>query len=306
MKLAVFGGAGAMGSLFGARLAQAGQDVTLVDVWQEGVTAIKANGLRVDDKEGRTQTIRLPATINPTEVGTVDLILVFVKSYHTKDAVKSALPLIGDETVVLTLQNGWGNAPRIAEMVGEERLLVGVTYHSVKVVGPGHIQHTGRGPTLMGELDGSMSDRLSRIATAFNAAGIEVTPTANVIKEIWSKLSVNVCTLPTSALLRFYTAQLIEHEGTMDLMRALMRETVAVANGQGIALDYLERWQTMVELQKQGAQAKTSMLQDLEKRRRTEIDVVNGAIVEAGRRLNIPTPYNETMVWLIRSLVETF
>ena len=92
----------------------------------------------------------------------------------------------------------------------------------------------------------------------------------------------------------------------MDLMRALMRETVAVANGQGIALDYLERWQTMVELQKQGAQAKTSMLQDLEKRRRTEIDVVNGAIVEAGRRLDIPTPYNETMVWLIKSLEETF
>src|SRR5262249_23338604 len=158
----------------------------------------------------------------------------------------------------------------------------------------------------MGELDGAMSERLRRVAGAFNAAGIEVTPAADVIREIWSKLALNVCTLPTSALLHFYAGQLIEHEGTLNLMRGLLREAVAVARAQAIALDEEERWAAITGLLQHASGAKASMLQDVEKRSRTEIDVVNGAIVDAGRRLGIPTPYNDAMLWLVRSLEETF
>jgi 2-dehydropantoate 2-reductase len=160
--------------------------------------------------------------------------------------------------------------------------------------------------TFIGELNGRMSDRLNRVAGTFNAAGIEVTPSPQVLREIWSKLALNVCTLPTSALLRFYAGQLVEHEGTMSLMRGLLREVVAVAHAQGIALDEDERWEAITGLLKRASGAKASMLQDVEKGRRTEIDVVNGAIVEAGRRSGIPTPYNEAMLWLVRSLEGTF
>ena len=147
MKIAIIGGAGAMGGVVGARLAQADLDVTLVDVWREAINTINANGLRIDDKSGESAIVPLHATADPASVGPVDLAIIFVKCYHTEDAVRNAIALIGPNTSVLTLQNGWGNAPRIAAIVGAERLLVGVTYHSGTLLGPGHVQHAGRGMT---------------------------------------------------------------------------------------------------------------------------------------------------------------
>src|SRR4051794_28163967 len=123
MRIAVVG-AGAMGSIFGGLLAQAGEEVTLIDVWREAVEAINSQGLRVEEKSGETRTIRVRATTDPADVGPVDLVLVFVKCYHTEDAMRRAAPLLGPETAVLSLQNGWGNAPRIAAIVGGVRVLV--------------------------------------------------------------------------------------------------------------------------------------------------------------------------------------
>lgn len=305
MKIAVLG-AGAMGSVFGGKLAQSGQEVTLIDVWRDAVDTINARGLSLQDASGEPQTIRIRAASNPADIGPVDLVLVFVKCYHTESAVQSAEPLLGPNTAILSLQNGWGNAPRIAQIVGEQRVLVGVTYHSATVLGPGQVQHAGHGPTFMGELNGSMSDRLTQIAKVFNAAGIEVTPSTAVLREIWSKLALNVCTLPTSALLGFRAGQLVDHGGTLDLMRALLREVVTVANAQHIPLDEHERWEAITGLCHRSSGARSSMLQDVERRRRTEIDVINGAIVTAGRDLGIPTPHNATMVWLVKALEETF
>jgi 2-dehydropantoate 2-reductase len=305
VKIAIVG-AGAMGSLFGGRLAQAGEEVTLIDVWPEGVDALCSQGLHIDDRAGASETIPVQATTDPALVEPVDLVLVFVKCYHTEAAMRNAAPLIGPETAVLSLQNGWGNAPCIGAIVGEERVMVGVTYHSATLLGPAHIQHAGQGMTYVGELSGEMSERLQRTADALHRAGFEVTATGQVLKEIWSKLALNVCTLPSSALLRFYAGQLVEHEGTLQLMRALLQETVAVANALGIALDFEERWNAITGLLQRSSGARASMLQDVENRRQTEIDVINGAIVAAGREHRIPTPHNETMLWLVRSLEETF
>ena len=301
MKIAVIG-AGAMGSVIGGLLAKAGNEVTLVDVWREAVDAINAKGLRIND-----EVVKVRATADPGKIGPVDLVLVFVKCYHTQEAVRNALPLIGAETVVLSLQNGWGNGPRIAKIVGEDKLLIGVCYHSATVAGPGHVLHVGKGMTFMGELNGKMSKRLTEIAETFQKAGIEVTATQEVLKEIWSKLALNVCTLPTSALLRFYAPQLVQHEPMMDLMKELLQEVIAVARAQKIALDFNERWGAITVLLRRCAPtAKSSMLQDVEKSRRTEIDVINGAIVEAGERLKIPVPYNRAMLSMVKSLEGTF
>jgi len=306
MKISVIG-AGAMGSIIGGLLAKGGNDVTLIDVWETAVREINERGLRLEDRSGNLETIQVRATSDPAEVGPVDLVLVFVKCYDTEVAVRAAKPLLGPQTIVLSLQNGWGNGPRISAIIGRERLLLGVCYHSATVIGPGHVQHGGRGMTFVGELDGKMSDRLTRIADCFNRAGIEVTATPLVLKEIWSKLSLNVCTLPTSALLRFLAPQLIQHDSLMELMRALLREAIAVARAQDIPLEFEERWEAITGLLRRCAPGvKASMLQDVERGRRTEIDVINGAIVEAGRRLNLPTPYNDSMFWLVKALEETF
>lgn len=301
MKVAVIG-AGAMGSVIGGLLAKAGNDVTLVDVWRETVDAINAKGLRIND-----EVVKVRATDKPAEVGGADLVLVFVKCYHTEAAVRNALSLIGPDTVVLSLQNGWGNGPRIAKIVGEEKLLLGVCYHSATVAGPGHVLHVGKGMTFIGELNGKLSQRLTQIADTFKQAGIEVTPTAEVLKEIWSKLALNVCTLPTSALVRLYSPQLVQHEPMLELMKALLQEVIAVARAQQIPLEFNERWGAITALLRRCAPtAKSSMLQDVEKGRRTEIDVINGAIVEAGERLNVPVPFNRAMLWLMKSLEGTF
>lgn len=296
-----------MGGLFGGMLAEAGNEVVLIDVSQEAVAAINERGLNIQDKtSNQTRTVRLPASSDPKAVGPVDLLINFVKCYHTEAAVRSALPMIGPKTVVLTLQNGWGNAPKISGIVGEDKVLAGLTYHSATLLEPGRVLHAGKGMTFLGELDGAMSERLEQVAETFRAAGLEVTTTPNVLGEVYRKLALNVCTLPTAALLRFQAHQLIEHEGTLALMRALLKEVVAVAQAQSVALDEEERWTAITGLLKRAVGAKGSMLQDVERGRRTEIDVINGAIVEAGRRLGLSTPYNDSMVWLVKSLEETF
>jgi 2-dehydropantoate 2-reductase len=306
MKIGVIG-AGAMGSVIGGLLAKGGNEVTLVEVWKPTIDAINANGLKIEDKAGGVETLKVHATDQPASAGVMDLVLVFVKCYHTESAVRNAMAMIGPETMVLSLQNGWGNGPRIARIVGEGKLLLGVCYHSATVAGPGHVLHGGKGMTFIGELHGKMTERLARVATAFTEAGVEVTATPSVVKEIWSKLALNVCTLPTSALLRLYAPQLVQHEAMVDLMRELLREVVAVAEAQNIPLDFEERWEAITGLLKRCAPgAKSSMFQDVEKGRITEIDVINGAIVEAGQRLGIPTPYSDAMVKLIKSLEGTF
>ena len=304
MRIAILGGGGAMGGLFGGWLAAAGQDVTLVDV-SPAVETINAHGLTVEEKDGATRTVQVPATRDPASVGEVDVVITFTKCYHTQEAVVSAKPMIGPRTTVLSLQNGWGNAPRIAAIVGEGAVLAGLTYHSATLLGPGRVKHPASGPTHVGELDGTLSDRVHAIAGMLTAAGFETRASGRVLDEVWKKLALNVCTLPTAALLRLTADGLARHDGTMALMRALLDELVAVAQAQGIAIDRAERWDAITGILSRAVGVRGSMLQDVEAGRPTEIDVINGAIVEAGQRLGIPTPYNQAAVWLIGALQES-
>jgi 2-dehydropantoate 2-reductase len=303
MKIAILG-AGAMGSVVGALLAKAGNDVTLIDVWEEAVEAINRDGLKIQSKAGEIAAHKIRAVTSPAQVaGPVDLLLVFVKCYHTLDAVKSALPILRPDSTVLSLQNGWGNGPRIAEVVGKERVVLGVCYHSATVLGPGHVLHAGQGRTFIGEMDGAVTPRVQKIAEAFKAAGLDLEASGQVLKEIWSKLALNVATLPTSSTIRLAAEKLPNTPEMQSLMRALLLEVVSVAQLQGIALDFTERWNAITGLLGNLApNTKGSMLQDVENRRRTEIDVMCGAIVEAGQRLGFATPYNNAMLWLVKAL----
>jgi 2-dehydropantoate 2-reductase len=307
MKIAVLGGAGAMGSIFGGRLAHAGYDVTLVDVNRAAVDAINAHGVTVEDRSGNRIVGRARATADPASAGVQDFVLVFTKCYHTEGAVAAALPMIGPATTVVSLQNGWGNAPAIQGIVGEDKVFCGVTYNSGALKGPGHTVQGGVGATHIGEFKGGESARVSTLAEALNKAGLETEISSNVLKEVWSKLALNVSTLPTAAVFAWEARKLIEHQGMLDLMAALLRETVAVAHAQGIPMDHDERWVAITGLlERISPTLKGSMPTDIEHRRKTEIDVINGAIVDAGKRLGVPTPHNATMVWLIHSLEETF
>ncbi|MGH7947280.1 MAG: ketopantoate reductase family protein, partial [Opitutaceae bacterium] len=229
------------------------------------------------------------------------LVLIMVKSLHTEAAARTSLPFLGPKTSVLTLQNGWGNVPKLQAILGSQRVLAGITVHSGTLVGPGHVRHAGIGPATIGELDGQISNRVRSIAGILAATG-EVHVSPEIVKVIWSKLCLNVCALPACALLRFYSGELLKHESLLELMRALLRETVAVATAQGTPLDFDERWAAITAQLARAGTVRASMLQDVEARRCTEIDAINGAVVEVAHRLGIPIPHNETLVWLIRAL----
>lgn len=301
MKIAILGGGGAMGGLFGGYLARAGNDVTLIDVSRTAIAAINDNQLTIEEKDGSQPSFGVRASDDPKSVGPVDLIVNFVKCYHTEAAVKSAAPMIGADTAVLSLQNGWGNAPRIASIVGEDRVLVGLTYHSATLLAPGKVKHPGVGMTYIGELGGKPSTRLEAVAETFRGASFDVTVSDRILDEVWKKLALNACTLPTAALLRFFAHELVAFEPAKLEMAAILREVVDVANAQGIALDYNERWGAITGLLGKAIGAKASMLQDVEANRQTEIEVINGAIVEAGKRVGVATPHNQAMVWMVQA-----
>jgi 2-dehydropantoate 2-reductase len=302
MRFAVLGGAGAMGGIFGAKLSAAGHDVTLIDVNEAAVSAINAKGLLLEAKDGTRTTYTVRASAKPAEVGEVDVIMNFVKCYHTDAAVTAAKPMLGKNTAVLTLQNGWGNAPKIASIVGDGSVLVGLTYHSGTLLGLGEVKHPGMGMTFIGEPQGGVSPRVSAVAEALRAGGFEVTESPNIMNEVWKKLCLNICTLPTSGLLRFFAHELVAYEDAKSEMAALLKEAVSVGKAKGITIDYDERWQAITSLLEKAIGGKASMLQDVEAGRRTEIDVINGAIVAAGRETGVATPHNQAMVFLVKAL----
>jgi 2-dehydropantoate 2-reductase len=301
MRIAILGGGGAMGGLVGGYLARDGNDVSLIDVSEAAIDRINADGLSIEEKDGSTVIVKVPATSDPSTVGPVDLVVNFVKCYHTEAAVRSAAPMIGGDTVVLSLQNGWGNAARISSIVGEERVLVGLTYHGGMLLAPGKVKHPGAGMTYVGELTGRKTDRLQRIVETLRGAGMETTLSERILDEVWKKLALNACTLPTSSLLRFLSHELVAYEPAKTLMAEILKEVVAVARAQSIALDYDERWAAITGLLEKAIGGKSSMYQDMEAGRRTEIEVINGAIVDAGKTAGVPTPVNQSMLSMVQA-----
>lgn len=295
-----------MGSILGGRLAQTGHAVTLIDVHEPSIVQINTKGLQITDKEGNTDTIQVEATSQPERVGIVDVAIVFVKCFHTEAAVKKAMPCIGPHTIVLSLQNGWGNGPLISELLGPERVRLGVTYISGTTLGLGQVKQAGNPIAFIGNPNGPADPILNELAKAFNAFGLQTTVSDNIVRDIYAKLALNVCTLPTSGILQFQAHMLVEHDSMEKLMAALLHEMVAVAKAQGVPLDFDERWTAITTVLKNAVGGKSSMYQDIEARRQTEIDVINGAIVSMGKKMGIPTPYNDAMAWMVKSLQATF
>ena len=299
MRIAVVG-SGAMGSLFGGMLAEAGEEVTLVDVWEEHVRAINERGLTVRGVGGE-RTIRVSATTKPGEIGPVDLVLIFVKSYDTEKAAADALPMASGETVFLTLQNGLGNAEKIAEVVGSHRVVVGVTAQGSTLLGPGEIRHAGVGATTIGELNGSKTARILKIKEAFNRAGLATEVSASILDAVWSKVLVNVGINALTALTGLRNGELLAFPEIRGVMRRAVLEAQEVAEAKGVRIggDPVEK---VYEVAEATAANRSSMLQDIDRCRRTEIAALNGAIVEMGRRLGVDTPVNEALTAAVLGL----
>lgn len=304
MRLAVIG-AGAMGGSLAAHAARAGHDVTVVDVAPAIVQQIRTHGLRVETPEGEF-TAPVPATDDTSSAGVADLVVLFVKAQHTEAAAKSLPPLIGPDTAVLTLQNGWGNADRIAPFVPEGQLVVGVTYNSCTAAGPGHVVHSGRGPTIVGPYRGGGTRSAQAAADLLSGSGWDAEVSTAVRTEIWKKLVLNAATLPTAALSRLTAGALGAPGELRDLVDGLAAEAVAVAAAQGLDITLGERLAAIHGVLERAGSGKPSMLQDVLAGRKTEVETVNGAVVAAAADHGVPVPLNAAMVALIHGLERSY
>jgi 2-dehydropantoate 2-reductase len=301
VRIAVIG-AGAMGGIFGATLAEGGSDVSLIDVSEDVVDRIRASGIIVR-RGGEERSIAVRATTDPQEVGEVDLVLFFVKCYHTESAAQMVRPLVGSRTLVATLQNGWGNGDVLARYFDRDRMIIGITYHSGTNAGPGIVLHTNTtdAPTLLGPYEGHDTGNAERLAEAVTAGGLRAEATPTIRSEIWKKLVLNSATLPTSALTRLTAGALGADERMTEVVNWLARETVAVGVAQGLEVDESERIEAIHTTLIGAGDGKASMLQDVERGRRTEIDVINGAVERAAETAGVDVPLNRAMLALVKA-----
>ncbi|TXT38026.1 MAG: 2-dehydropantoate 2-reductase [Comamonadaceae bacterium] len=306
MKIGILG-AGALGCALGGVLTQAGHEVWLVNRNVNHVNAMRTRGL-VMRVAGVDHTVPVRASTNCGEIaaasGTMDLIIVLVKSFHTREIMLSALSIVGEHTVVMSLQNGLGHEDVLAEVVGRARVLAGKTYTGGVLLAPGHvISGTAGKETLIGELDGSLSERVQRICAVFNAAGLATTASQNIMGVMWDKLLVNVATGALSAITRLPYGELYQVPEVAACAIAAVAEAMAVAQASGIVLTTTD---PRAPWEKAAAglplEFKASMLQSLEKGSVTEIDFVNGAVVRQGLQCGVPTPVNLALVACVKGI----
>ncbi len=293
-------GAGAMGCLYGGSLARAGYDVTLVDPWAEHVAAINGAGLRLGGLGGDGR-IAIHATIAPAGVAPADAVIVLADANSTAAAGPAATGLVKPHGFVLTLQNGIGNWETLAPIVGEARTLAGLSYHSAAMAGPGHALHTNAGPTWIGERDGSASGRITRLEQAFAAARLNPVIVDDIVGYIWDKWVLNCAANAVCAITGLRNGEARRTPPVAEYQERIIDEALAVRAAKGVKGHDPDLKATILGFLKKKYN-KPSMLLHIEAGKRTEIDVLNGAVVREGRALGVPTPFNEAITMLIKGL----
>ena len=298
MNIVIFG-AGAIGSLFGGLLSKM-HDVVLIGR-SSHVNAVRKNGLKVIGKTQLNVKIHAEEMVNNVEIYP-DLLILTVKAYDTESAMKQARKIIDDDTVVLSLQNGLDNIEIMKKYVDCKKVIAGVTTHGAFFSNPGIVEHTGMGGTILGELDGKKTLRIENIVNAFNQSDIVTDLSEEIIKEMWVKAVVNSSINPLTTFFQCKNGYLLENPILKSIVEEVCNESTAVANTQGLNLSGKKMFDRTVDVIKKTSENYSSMLQSLKRGKKTEIDSINGKIVEIGKIHNVDTLINETLVYLVRSM----
>jgi 2-dehydropantoate 2-reductase len=300
VKIAIVG-AGAMGSVYAGLLGDAGNEVWAVDVWAEHVEAIRRRGLTVEGASG-SRTVRVHATSDAAEAGVCELVVIATKAMHVEAAAVAAKPLVGPDTVVLPIQNGLGSADRIAAVLGEERVAIGVAGgFGASIVGPGHVHHNGWELVRLGERRGPATPRMRRVAETWADAGFRVQVDDDVDRLVWEKLVCNVCFSGTCTILERTMGEVLDDAASWHVASSCAREAYDVARARGVALGFDDPVAHARAFGEKIRAARPSMLLDFLAGRPCEIDVINGAIAPAARELGLAAPVNETVTALVRA-----
>jgi 2-dehydropantoate 2-reductase len=295
-------GSGAMGSVYGALLADAGNELWMLDRWQEHVEAMRTKGLRCEGASG-DRTVRVHATTEPAEAGPCELVIVATKVMDIENAVRAAAPMIGPDSLVLAIQNGLGNVERIQKVLSAENLLFGIAGgFGAEMMAPGHVHHNGMEAVNLAELNGGITPRLEWVGAAWRAAGFKVKLYEDLWPVVWSKLVANVAFSAICAATGMRTGQVCANEWAWGIARGCILEAVAVAAAKGIKLAYDDPVQWAWDFAHKIPNARPSMYQDVRAGRPCEIDTIQGGVVAEGAKLGVPTPTCSFMVQMVKAL----
>ena len=290
-------GSGALATLFAARLSAAGVQVSMLGTWQAGLSALGQHGAVLVNPHGEHQAYPVQVLTSSSRPEKFMKALVLVKSWQTVRVASQLPALLHEQGLALTLQNGLGNRESLAQVLGTDRVGVGVTILGATLLGPGRVCLAGEGPISL-----EAHPRLEPLAGLLSGAGFQVNIVTVASSLIWGKLVINSAINPLSAVLRLTNGELLDHPASRLLLAHLARETAAVAAARGIALPYPDPVSATEDVARRTSGNRSSMLQDVLRGAPTEIDAISGAIVALGKSLGVPTPYNACMAGLVQAL----
>jgi len=306
VKIAIFG-VGAMGSVYAGLLAEAGHEVWAVDIWREHVDAINQDGLRVEGASGDRVVQGIRATTNATDVGECELYVLATKASGVGPAAEMIAPLMGADSMVVTIQNGLGAGERIALHMDTDRVLLGVADgFGASIKGPGHVHHNAMNLIRVGEMNGGMTERLQRITRVWQEAGFNAKAFEDIDQLIWGKYICNVAFSGPCTVFDYTLGELMADSATWAIAQGCALEVFALGQAKKIAFTFDDPLEYVAKFGNKMPDARPSMLLDHHAKRASEIDAINGMAVELGRELGIPTPYNEVLTAIIRQREQKF
>jgi 2-dehydropantoate 2-reductase len=300
MKIAVVG-CGAMGSVYAALLADAGHEVWAIDSWKEHVEAMKSKGLRLEGASG-DRTVKVNATTSAADAGPCELAILATKAMHVEQAALSMAPLLGKDTVVLSIQNGLGGPDTAARVLGRERVMVGVVGgFGASMKGPGHAHHNGWELVRLGEFSGPVTPRLRQVEETWKSGGFKVKCFDDIDQLVWEKLICNVCYSGPCSVTERTILEVMQDPDTWKVASGCATEAYNVARARGIKLDFDNPEAYVRAFGEKIPNARPSMLLDHMAGRMSEIEAINGAIPPAAKAVGVAAPCNEVISALVRA-----
>ncbi len=288
-------GTGALGTLFAARLSQAGHNVTMLGTWQEGINALRKDGARIINANGVEHRFKVHATSDPRECVGAKNALVLVKAWQTERAARQLLDCLADTGLALTLQNGLGNYETLSLSLGLPRVALGSSTTGATLLSAGLVRAGGEGVISI-----ERKQALGPMEAALMSAVFNVHTVEDARSVVWGKLVVNAAINPLTALLRVPNGELLNRPSAREMMSRLAQEVAQVAFSERVKLPFTDPVAAVEEVAHKTSANQSSMLQDVLRNAPTEIDAICGAVTRLGEKHNVATPFN----WMCWQLVK--
>ena len=300
MKIAIVG-TGAMGSVYAGLLGKAGNEVWAIDVWDEHVDAIAGSGLSVTGASGSYVVDSLKVGRRPDDAGSCDLWVIATKAQQVEEVAARIAPLLQPDSVVMAFQNGLGSGERVARHIPKEHIMLGIAEgFGSSIPSPGHVHHEGMRLIRIGEMEGGLTERLQMIEQTWRAAGFNVKAFADVNLMIWEKFLCNVTLSAPCAVFDVTVGELMADSEAWAVALGCTMEAYRAGVAKGVPFTFDDPKRYVTEFAATIPNASPSMRLDHLAHRASEVDVINGQVVELSRELGLSAPYNETLCAIVR------